>query len=235
VQAAFSRVADEVQVRGWSGKVQGIVLDLGVSSPQLEDADRGFSFLRDGPLDMRMDPTVGITAAQWLARAGEQEIVRVLCEYGEERYARRVGRALVAARAQAPIATTFRLATLVAQAIPQREPGQHPATRTFQAIRIVINNELEELRVCLESVPALLAPGGRLVVISFHSLEDRLVKRFIRGQARGDIFPRDLPVLQAQLRPRMRGLSRPVRPSVAEIARNPRARSAVMRAAARLP
>jgi 16S rRNA (cytosine1402-N4)-methyltransferase len=235
VQTPFSRLGDEVRARGQLGRVWGIVLDLGVSSPQLDDAARGFSFLRDGPVDMRMDPTTGTSAAQWLARAREQDIEHVLREYGEERYARRVARALVAARGRTPIAMTGQLAALVAAAIPRREPGQHPATRTFQAIRIFVNREMEELESCLKQVPDILAPGGRLAVISFHSLEDRMVKRFVREQARGDAFPRDLAVRHVELRPRMKPVGRPVRPSLEETVRNPRARSAVLRVAERLP
>jgi 16S rRNA (cytosine1402-N4)-methyltransferase len=235
VQAPFSRLGDEVRAHGRLGRVQGIVLDLGVSSPQLEDAARGFSFLRDGPLDMRMDPTTGTSAAQWLARAREQDIERVLRQFGEERYARRVAKALVAARGRTPIVTTGQLASLVSAAMPQREPGQHPATRTFQAIRIFVNRELEELERCLKQVPDVLAPRGRLAVVSFHSLEDRMVKRFVREQARGDAFPRDLAVRYVELSPRMRPVGRPIRPSLEETVRNPRARSAVLRVAERLP
>jgi 16S rRNA (cytosine1402-N4)-methyltransferase len=211
------------------------LLDLGVSSPQLDVRERGFSFGANGPLDMRMDNRSGETAARWLARAKEEEIARVLFDYGEERFSRRIARALVRARQQAPVATTGRLAEIVAAASPTREPGKHPATRTFQAIRIFINGELDELRACLSVVCDLLAAGGRLVVISFHSLEDRIVKRFIRDQARGRQLPRGVPVTACELDAPLRPVGKPVRPSQAEVGLNPRARSAVMRVAERQP
>ncbi|HID49941.1 MAG TPA: 16S rRNA (cytosine(1402)-N(4))-methyltransferase RsmH [Chromatiales bacterium] len=219
---------------GWLGRVDGILLDLGVSSPQLDDASRGFSFRQDGPLDMRMNPQAGPSAAEWLADASEQDIVRVLKEYGEERFARRIARAIVAARREQPITTTGQLAAIVAAAVPRREPGKDPATRSFQAIRIFINRELDDLRAFLAQVLEVLRPGGRLVVISFHSLEDRLVKRFIREQEKGDRFPPDLPVTRVQLRPRLRAVGKPVRPGQDEIRANPRARSAILRVAERL-
>ena len=214
--------------------VDGILLDLGVSSPQLDQPERGFSFLRDGPLDMRMDPDAGPSAADWLARADTDEIADVLRRYGEERHARRIARAIVGARREAPILTTGRLAQVVSEANPAWERHKHPATRSFQAIRIYINGELEELQRCLDQVVAVLAPAGRLVVISFHSLEDRLVKRFMRRQAQGDDFPPGLPVTQAQLHPRLRLVGRAIRADVVETAANPRARSAVWRVAERL-
>jgi 16S rRNA (cytosine1402-N4)-methyltransferase len=234
-QAPFSRLAEVARERGLTGTVSGLLLDLGVSSPQLDCAERGFSFTADGPLDMRMDPRGGESAAQWLARAREAEIARVLFEYGEERYARRIARAIVRGRHSAPLTRTRRLAEIVAGACPTREPGKHPATRTFQAIRIHVNRELEELASCLKSVCDLLAVGGRLAVISFHSLEDRLVKRFIRDEARGERLPRGLPVTARELHPRLRAVGRAVRPSAAEVEANPRARSAVLRVAERLP
>lgn len=232
--APISRLQEVARRRGLCGRVSGLLLDLGVSSPQLDDPDRGFSFTVDGPLDMRMDPGGGQTAAQWLAQAGEEEITRVLRDYGEERYARRIARTIVRARNEQPIVTTYALQKIVAAAAPHREPGRHPATRTFQAIRIHINRELEELRTCLAGVCGLLATGGRLVVISFHSLEDRIVKHFIRNEARGDRFPRGVPVTAAEAGARLRPIGKPVRPSGAEVAANPRARSALMRAAERL-
>lgn len=235
VHGAFSGLLARVQDHGWTGAVNGVVLDLGVSSPQLDEAQRGFSFMRDGPLDMRMDPSSGMTAARWLEHAPEGEIAHVLRSLGEERHARRIAAAIIQERARHPLRTTRQLASLVASAVPYREIGQHPATRTFQAIRILVNRELEELEECLRQVPEVLAPGGRLVVVSFHSLEDRLVKRFIRNEARGDLFPRDLPVPAAALRPRMRLAGKALRPTPEEVARNPRARSAVLRAAERLP
>jgi 16S rRNA (cytosine1402-N4)-methyltransferase len=215
-------------------RVDGVLLDLGVSSPQVDQAARGFSFRADGPLDMRMDPTRGMTAAQWLATATEEEIREVIETYGEERFAKQIAAAVVAARARGPVCTTRQLAALVAQAIPTREPRQDPATRTFQALRIHVNQELEELSLVLSQSVEALAPGGRLVVISFHSLEDRIVKRFMREEARPDRLPRRLPVRSRELAaPRLRLVGRARRASPAEVASNPRARSAVMRVAER--
>lgn len=212
--------------------IDGVLFDLGVSSPQLDDAARGFSFRADAPLDMRMDSGCGRSAAQWLAEASCQEIEEVLRDYGEERFAHAIAKKIVAARSGRPIATTQQLAALVAQVVRTREPGQHPATRSFQALRIFINQELEELEAALPQCLGLLRPGGRLVVISFHSLEDRIVKRFIRAAARPDELPRRLPVRASELPgPRLRAIGKPVRPSMAEIAANPRARSAIMRVA----
>ncbi len=233
-QGSFVILETLVRQRGWLGKVNGILLDLGVSSPQLDDAGRGFSFRHDGPLDMRMDPQHGESAAEWLAHASEREIASVLREYGEERFSRRIARRIVAMRAGEPITRTAQLARLIAETMPHREPGKDPATRSFQAIRIHINRELEELRELLPQTLQMLAPGGRLVVISFHSLEDRIVKRFMRDQARGDRFPPDLPVSQEQLRPRMRIVGKARRADAGEVAENPRARSAVLRVAERL-
>jgi len=213
----------------------GILLDLGMSSPQLDDPARGFSFRFDAPLDMRMDPGAGITAAEWLARAPEREIREVIRNYGEERFAKSIAAAIVAARARGPVSTTRQLAALVAKAIPAREPQQDPATRTFQAIRIHINQELEELSLALPQCMELLRPGGRLVVISFHSLEDRIAKRFLRDNARADRLPPRLPLRARELpRPPLRLIGRAVRPSAAEVAANPRSRSAVMRIAEKL-
>jgi len=214
----------------------GILLDLGMSSPQLDDPARGFSFRFDAPLDMRMDPGAGITAAEWLARAPEREIREVIRNYGEERFAKSIAAAIVAARARGPVSTTRQLAALVAKAVPAREPQQDPATRTFQAIRIHLNQELEELSLALPQCMELLRPEGRLVVISFHSLEDRIVKRFLRDNARADRLPPRLPLRARELpRPPLRLIGRAVRPSAAEVAANPRARSAVMRIAEKLP
>jgi len=213
----------------------GILLDLGVSSPQLDDPARGFSFRFDAQLDMRMDPSAGITAAEWLARAPEREIREVIRNYGEERFAKSIAAAIVAARARGPVSTTRQLAALVAKAIPARQPQQDPATRTFQAIRIHLNQELEELSLALPQCMELLRPGGRLVVVSFHSLEDRIVKRFMRNHARADRLPPRLPLRARDLPPPpLRLIGRPVRPSASEIAANPRARSAVMRVAEKL-
>jgi 16S rRNA (cytosine1402-N4)-methyltransferase len=234
VHGSFAMLGEVAQQIGVMGQVKGILLDLGVSSPQLDQAERGFSFAKDGPLDMRMDTTQGESAAQWLARAEANEIAEVLKAYGEERHARRIARAIVEARAEAPVSTTGRLAQLISRANPSREKGKHPATRSFQAIRIHINGELEALRGCLAQVLEILAPGGRLAVISFHSLEDRIVKRFMRDQAKGDSFPPGVPVRQDQLRPRLRLVGKAIHPDAAEVEANPRARSAVLRVAERL-
>ncbi len=217
-------------------RIDGLLLDLGVSSPQLDDAARGFSFRADGPLDMRMDPTTGRSAAQWLAEADEREIGEVIADYGEERFAKQIARTIVAARARAPLSTTGQLAAIIAQAVRKREPGQDPATRSFQAIRIFLNQELAELSLVLEASLDALNTGGRLVVISFHSLEDRLVKRFINehaGRAAPDPRLRGLPLPEP--RRRLAALGKPRRPGAAEIAANPRARSAMVRVAQRLP
>ena len=233
-QASFAEMRQQIQARGWLGKVDGILLDLGVSSPQLDDAQRGFSFQQEGPLDMRMDPTQGLSAAEWLAQAKEKEIAQVLKEYGEERFAKRIARAIVGARSEQPITTTRQLAAIVAAANPAWEKDKDPATRSFQAIRIFINHELEDLKHCLTDVIDILKPGGRLVVISFHSLEDRIVKQFIRKQAKGDEFPPDLPVTHMQLHPKMKAVGKAQRASDKEVQANPRARSAIMRVAERL-
>ncbi len=233
-QCSFAELGQAVERRGWQGQVDGILLDLGVSSPQLDDAGRGFSFQHEGPLDMRMDPGSGESAAEWLATASENDIVRVLKVYGEERFARRIARAILARRTEAPLQTTTELAALIAEAVPIREKGKDPATRSFQAIRIHVNKELEDLEACLSQSIDVLRPGGRLVVISFHSLEDRRVKRFMREQQKGDDFPPDMPVTQDQLKPRLRRIGKAVRASAEEVATNPRARSAIMRVAERL-
>jgi 16S rRNA (cytosine1402-N4)-methyltransferase len=214
--------------------VDGILLDLGVSSPQLDDGDRGFSFMHDGPLDMRMDTSCGETAAQWLSHADLQDIAGVLKEYGEERFARRIASAIIAAREESPIETTSRLARVVSEAHPRWEKHKHPATRSFQAIRIKVNRELEDLQEFLSVALDLLRVGGRLVVISFHSLEDRLVKRYMRDMARGDSLPRGVPVTESALNRRMRLMGRAVRASAEEVDGNVRARSAVMRVAEKI-
>ena len=236
-QANFDSIAVVAERHAVTGRVDGVILDLGVSSPQLDDAARGFSFQQDGPLDMRMDPSAGESAAQWLARAGEADIARVLWEYGEERYGRRIARAIVAARDESPLETTGRLAQIVASAVPGggRRPGaRHPATRTFQAIRIHVNGELDALDAALGCMPDVLAPGGRLAVISFHSLEDRRVKRFMRARSRGATAPKGMPVVPEGDPPVLRTVGRAARASDAEVRANPRARSAVLRIAARL-
>ncbi len=234
VHTPFSAL-DEVLDGLGVGQVDGVLLDLGVSSPQLDDAARGMSFRFDAPLDMRMDTSRGQTAAQWLAEASVGQIAEVLRDYGEERFAHAIAKAVVAARAGGAVATTGQLAAIVEKAVRTREPGQHPATRSFQALRIFINQELEELTRVLPACAARLRGGGRLVVISFHSLEDRIVKRFMRDESRPPVLPARLPVRAADLPPpRLKLAGRPVRPSETEIAANPRARSAVMRVAERV-
>ena len=234
VHSAFSGIADALAELGVE-KVDGVMLDIGVSSPQIDEATRGFSFRFDGPLDMRMDQSRGQTAQEFLATTSEQQLREVIKNYGEERFAKQVARAIVAARTGGqPICTTRQLATIVAGAIPKAEPGQDPATRTFQALRIFLNQELEELSLTLPQCADLLAPGGRLAVISFHSLEDRIVKRFIRDQQNRDDLPANFPVRAADLPPsRMVALGKAIRASAAEIKANPRARSAVLRVAER--
>jgi len=233
LHGAFSQIGEILRGSGIA-EADGVLLDIGVSSPQLDDARRGFSFRYDAPLDMRMDPGHGISAAQWLATADEADIREVIRDHGEERFAKQIAAAIVAARARGPVDTTRQLAAIVAEAVPTREPRQDPATRTFQALRIHINQELEELSVVLPQCVALLKTGGRLVVISFHSLEDRIVKRFLRTQAQADALPARLPVRARDLpQPRMRLIGRAQRSNAAEVAANPRARSAVMRVAER--
>ncbi|MBL8458324.1 MAG: 16S rRNA (cytosine(1402)-N(4))-methyltransferase RsmH [Zoogloea sp.] len=234
VHAPFSDFSEALAERGVE-RVDGVLLDLGVSSPQLDEAERGMSFRFDAPLDMRMDTTRGVTAAEWLAEAPVADITRVLREYGEERFAYEIAKAVVAARTGGLVATTGQLAAIVEKAVRTREPGQHPATRTFQALRICVNQELEELSLVLPQVVAALAAGGRLVVISFHSLEDRIVKRFMRDESRPPQIPARLPVRAADLpKPRLGLVGKPVRPSDAEVAANARSRSAVMRIAERM-
>lgn len=217
-------------------KVDGILLDLGVSSPQLDDPERGFSFLHDGPLDMRMDTSRGPTAREWLASVNERELVRVLRVYGEERFAKRIARAVVRAREADDLPeTTAGFASLVSEAVPYPDRHKHPATRSFQAVRIAVNGELEELEALLDTVCDRLAPGGRLVVISFHSLEDRIVKRFIRGAGEQRDLPPEIPVVPEGLKARLKSMGKVVRASDDETRTNPRARSAIMRVAERLP
>ncbi len=220
--------------RDLRGSVDGVLLDLGVSSPQLDEAGRGFSFLRDGPLDMRMDPDAGISAADWLARVDEKELKRVLKTYGEERSAARIARAIVSAREEAPIRRTGQLAKIIADAAPSHGDRIHPATRSFQAIRIVINDELEQLRAVLEQSVNVLRRGGRLCVISFHSLEDRLVKRFIRESSRESEQYRGMPSVPAEFRPKLKAVGKLIEATAAEVEANRRARSARLRVAERL-
>ena len=235
-QGSFAELPRLLAERGVTQPLAGILLDLGVSSPQLDQAERGFSFSKDGFLDMRMDPATGQSAAAWLASADEQDIAWVLKTYGEERFAKRIARALVAARAERPIDTTSRLAKIVADANPAWEKGKNPATRAFQAIRIHINDELGDLTRFLDQALDLLGIGGRLAVISFHSLEDRLVKRFIKQQVRGDgdDVPSYIPLTAAMSEPRLRSLGRAIQPGPAEVGSNPRARSAILRVAEKL-
>lgn len=231
---SFAELAKLVAERDMTGKVAGVLLDLGVSSPQLDEAERGFSFMQDGPLDMRMDQTRGQSAAEWINTASEDDIIWVFREYGEERFAKRMARAILAERQKSPFTRTKHLAEVIKEANPAWEKGKHPATRAFQAIRIQVNSELTDLDSVLEQALAVLAPGGRLVVISFHSLEDRAVKRFIRRQELGDPVPKGLPLRDDQLNKRMRSLSKAIKASDEEVNANVRSRSAVMRVAEKL-
>ncbi|WP_106478381.1 16S rRNA (cytosine(1402)-N(4))-methyltransferase RsmH [Phytohalomonas tamaricis] len=234
-RAPFSTLGDIAKRHGLHGQLSGVLLDIGVSSPQLDDGARGFSFLRDGPLDMRMDPDSGESAAQWLNHAKEADIASVFKTYGEERYAKRLARAVIERRSERPITHTRELAELLKTAHPAWEKGKHPATRAFQAMRIYLNDELGQLETALDEALEALAVGGRLVVISFHSLEDRIVKRFIRDKARGDMhLPRHMPVREDQLNKRLKAIGKAQRPGEAEVDANPRARSAVMRVAQKL-
>jgi 16S rRNA (cytosine1402-N4)-methyltransferase len=214
-----------------NGKISGALFDLGVSSPQLDDAGRGFSFMRDGPLDMRMDNSTGISAAEWLAKISERELQTTISEYGEERFARRIASAIVNYRRENSIATTAQLAELIDSAVPTREPGKHPATRTFQAIRMAVNAELDQIQSALSQIVEMLAPGGRLCVISFHSLEDQLVKRFMQTNSQDDPMYAGLPHIPADKRAKLKRIGRAVHPGDAEVERNPRARSAILRIA----
>ena len=230
--ARFSRLGEVLSGQGIA-QLDGALFDLGVSSPQIDEADRGFSFRMDGPLDMRMDPTQGESAAEWLARAGESDIREVIRDYGEERFAKQIAAAIVAARAAEPLGRTRQLAHLVGEAVRTREAGQDPATRTFQALRIFVNRELEEVSLSLPQAAARLVPGGRLAVISFHSLEDRIVKRFIRASGVPDL-PRDLPLRSSEMPlPLLESVGRAIKASPAEVRANPRARSATLRVAER--
>ncbi|MFP9530663.1 16S rRNA (cytosine(1402)-N(4))-methyltransferase RsmH [Pectobacterium brasiliense] len=239
IHGPFSAMAEYVAELGLTEQIDGVLLDLGVSSPQLDDPERGFSFMRDGPLDMRMDPTRGLSAAEWLMKAEADDIVWVLKTFGEERFAKRIARAIVERNRLDPMTRTKELAELIAAASPIREKHKHPATRSFQAIRIYINSELEEIERALEGALSVLAPQGRLSVISFHSLEDRIVKRFIRHQSRGPQVPAGLPLTEEQLRSQggqtLKAVGKKLMPSEAEVAENPRARSSVLRFAERLP
>jgi len=236
VQRSFAEMADEIATQGLEGKVAGVLLDLGVSSPQLDDPARGFSFLNDGPLDMRMNPDQGMSAAQFIAQAAEEEIARVFKEYGEERFARRMARAVVQRREEQPFTRTADLAEVLKVANPAWEKGKNPATRAFQGLRIHVNNELGDLETGLQAAFDALQVGGRLVVISFHSLEDRIVKFFMRKLAKGeaDNLPRNLPVQHKVFEPRVRLIGKAQFASETELKANPRSRSAVMRVAEKL-
>ena len=236
VQRSFAELGAELEQRGWTGTLSGVLLDLGVSSPQLDDPERGFSFLNDGPLDMRMDPSRGVSAAEWIATAHEDDISRVFREYGEERFAKRMARAVVQRRAVQPFERTADLAQVITVANPAWEKGKNPATRAFQGLRIFIKNELGDLEAGLEAALEGLDVGGRLVVISFHSLEDRIVKQFMRRHAKGeaDTLPRDLPIIPEKFVPRLKLLGKPQYASTEEVKANPRSRSAVMRVAEKL-
>ncbi|WP_423731713.1 16S rRNA (cytosine(1402)-N(4))-methyltransferase RsmH [Hafnia paralvei] len=236
IHGPFSDMANYVRELGLEGQINGVLLDLGVSSPQLDDAERGFSFMRDGPLDMRMDPTRGLSAAEWLMKAEEEDIAWVLKTFGEERFAKRIARAIVERNRLEPMTRTHELATLIANASPFREKHKHPATRSFQAIRIYINSELEEIERALNGALEILSPEGRLSIISFHSLEDRIVKQFIRHHSRGPQVPAGIPLTEAQLRSqggrKLKALGK-MKPSSDEVSANPRARSSVLRFAER--
>lgn len=234
VHESFASILDVMTRLGLTGRVDGVLADLGVSSPQLDDAGRGFSFMNDGPLDMRMDVTRGQSAAEWIADVAEDELARVLFEFGEERHSRRIARAIVRVRAETPITRTRQLADIVAEAHPAWEKHKHPATRSFQAIRIFINNELGDIEQFLRDALRVLKPGGRLAVISFHSLEDRLVKQFFQKEAKGDNFPPGLPVTVDMLKPTLKIVGKAIDPSVDEVDANPRARSARLRVAQKI-
>jgi 16S rRNA (cytosine1402-N4)-methyltransferase len=233
---AFAELAQVAATQQIVGEVDGILLDLGVSSPQLDDAERGFSFMRDGPLDMRMDPTSGISAAQWLAKADVEDITFVLREYGEEKFAWKIANAIVNTRDTAPLTRTSQLAALISATAPKSfKEKKHPATRSFQAIRIYINSELEQVNQALAAAMQVLKPGGRLAVISFHSLEDRLVKQFMRKHSKPAPVPKGMPLTEAQLKQHLplKLIGKAIMPSDAELAVNPRSRSAVLRIAER--
>ncbi len=234
VHRAFGDIAEAAREAGVQD-IDGILFDVGVSSPQIDDGERGFSFRHNAPLDMRMDTTQGETAAEWLARAEIKEITEVIRNYGEERFAFQIAKKVVVARLEQPIVTTGQFASLVRSTVRTREPGQDPATRSFQALRIHINQELRQLEIALPQALELLKPGGRLVVISFHSLEDRIVKNFMRSESVADAMPKNLPLRADQLpKPKLRLVGKQIKPSAAEIAANPRARSAVMRVAEKM-
>ena len=233
VHSAFGDMAEVIEQMGLTQQIDGVLMDLGVSSPQLDDAERGFSFLRDGPLDMRMDTSRGLSAADWLNSADEQDITQVIKEFGEEKFGKRIAHAIVNYRQQQPLARTSELVTIIDQAMPVKDKFKHPATRTFQGIRIYINAELEQLRVGLKAAPGIVRPGGRMAVISFHSLEDRLVKRFMKEQSKGKALPPGLPVTQAEIDADkvLTLIGKAIKPGEEELKHNVRSRSAVLRVA----
>ncbi|AHG85809.1 Ribosomal RNA small subunit methyltransferase H [Bibersteinia trehalosi USDA-ARS-USMARC-190] len=237
VHSAFSAIPDICEELGLTGKIDGILLDLGVSSPQLDEAERGFSFMRDGPLDMRMDTTKGLSAAEWLAQVSVDDLTWVLKEFGEERFAKRIAQAVVSYNksAKEKISRTLQLAEIIASAVPFKDKHKHPSTRSFQAIRIFINSELDELEKALNSALSVLAAEGRLSIISFHSLEDRMVKQFMRKHSKGEPVPKGLPILESELNKNipLQTVGKAIMPSEAEISANPRSRSAVLRVAQR--
>lgn len=232
----FSQLGDVVDELGLQGEIDGILMDLGVSSPQLDDAERGFSFSRDGQLDMRMDTTRGVSAATWLKYAEADEITRVIKQYGEEKFGKRIAHAIVTTRKESPIETTLQLANLIDEAVPVKDKYKHPATRSFQAIRIFVNNELGEIETGLNSAMEALKPGGRLAVISFHSLEDRIVKRFIREQSKGMVVPPRMAIPEAEIEAsrNLKAIGKAIKPSMQEVEDNVRSRSSVLRVAERL-
>lgn len=236
VHSPFAAMADIEEMQRYSGQVDGILMDLGVSSPQLDEPERGFSFMRDGPLDMRMDTSTGLTAEAWLASADEQDIAQVIKEFGEEKFGKRIAHAIVQTRSHTPINRTLQLAQIISDAMPVKDKYKHPATRSFQAIRMYLNSELEQVREGLKAAVSMLKPGGRLAVISFHSLEDRLVKRFMREQAKGKQVPANLPITQAEIDAEkvLRNIGRAIKATPEEIAHNTRSRSAVLRVAEKL-
>lgn len=233
-RASFADMAELCEERQWQGKVDGVLLDLGVSSPQLDQAERGFSFMNDGPLDMRMDTSKGVSAAEWINTVEIAEMIRVFRDYGEERFAKRIANAIVERREERPFERTLDFAKVVAEANPAWEKNKNPATRVFQAVRICVNNELGDLEAALEQALDVLAVGGHLVVISFHSLEDRIVKRFIKHHEKGDTLPRGVPVTDDMLNKRLKSMGKAQRASSAEVDENVRSRSAIMRVARKL-
>ena len=233
MQGEFARMQKLLSALTENRKVDGILMDLGVSSPQLDQAERGFSFMRDGDLDMRMDPTQGESAAQWLARVEEADLVKVLFEFGEEKFARRIANAIVLTRAETKIESTLQLASIIEQSIPKKDKHKHPATRTFQAIRLHVNQELRQISEALPQAVELLNEGGRIAVISFHSLEDRIVKRFLRSLSTPNLPPKNIPISEDAYKTPLKLIGRAIKPSNEEVKANPRARSSVLRIAER--